>query len=157
MRFPEVASRDLEGRERVLPDDLPAGPRVLLVAFQRWHQLLVDSWGAGLDGLVEEFPGLTVWEVPALSRAYALGRFYIDGGMRAGIPNIDTRRHTLTAYTDLNKLAQNLELPDLGTIYVLLLDETGEVVWRQSGEASAEKVASLREALLKKSASAAAG
>ena len=67
--------------------------------------------------------------------------------MRAGIPDPDARRHTLTAYTDLRAFAQALDLPSLDTIYLLLLDAEGEIVWRSSGEVTETKATALAEAI----------
>jgi len=148
MRFPTLQARDLEGGTVTIPDDLPSGPRVILLPFLREHQPIVDGWVRGLAGLAETHPDLSVFEVPALSRLYLAGRFYIDGGMRAGIPSVDTRRHTLTVYTDLAKLATALELPSRQTAQVFLLDATGEIVWRDGGQASAEKLTAIADALV---------
>jgi hypothetical protein len=143
VRFPDLAVSDLEGKGMTLPNDLPSGPRIVMIAFQRWHTLLLDGWTRVLHPLTAAHPEATVWEVPALSRAYLPGRFWIDGGMRAGIPDPDARRHTLTAYTDLRALARSLDLPSLDTIYVLLLDAEGEIAWRTSGEVTEEKATAL--------------
>lgn len=147
MRFPTLLARDLEGDAVTIPDDLPSGPRVILLPFLREHQPIVDGWVRGLRALGEARSELSVFEVPAISWLYAPGRFYIDGGMRAGIPSIDTRRHTLTVYTDVEKLARELEIPSRETVHVFLVDSTGEITWRSSGEASAEKVSAIAEAI----------
>ena len=147
MRFPTIQTRDLEGADRTLPDGLPLGPRVLLLPFQRWHQLLVDGWSRALDPVRAEYRALSVWEVPALSQHYAMGRLFIDGGMRAGIPDLDVRLHTLTAYIDLPALTEALDLPSLDTVYVFLLDTDGEILWRGSGPVDEAGVASLGRAL----------
>jgi hypothetical protein len=147
VRFPTLEARDLEGKRIRVPDDLPSGPRIVLLPFQRWHQLLVDGWSRPIKALAETYPQLTVWEVPALSRRYIAGRFYIDGGMRAGIPDTNVRRHTLTSYTDLPALARELELPDFQTVHVFLLDDSGEIVWRGSGQVGEEQFDELAAAL----------
>ena len=147
MRFPVLETHDLEGTPRTLPDGLPTGPRVILLPFQRWHQLLVDGWSRELDTLRRAHPDLTVWEVPALSSHYAVGRFFIDGGMRAGISDLNVRLHTLTAYVDLTELAKALELPSFDTVYVLLLNGAGEIVWRGSGAVDEAGATSLAKAL----------
>jgi len=67
--------------------------------------------------------------------------------MRAGIPDIQARRQTLTAYTDLRALASALELTSFETIYVLVVDARGEVVWMGSGEADDEGFAQLDAAV----------
>lgn len=136
MKFPALKVRDLEGAEHVIPHGLTGGPHVIIVAFEQWHQMLVDRWVPGLHALAGRHPGLEVWEVPSISTGYRLFRGYIDGGMRAGIPDPDTRRHTLTAYTDLHALARELEIESLDTIRVFLVDCQGTILWRAAGEPS---------------------
>ena len=147
MRFPTIVAHDLEGRRYEVPGDLPVGPRILVLAFQRWHTALIEQWQPELDRVVHDHPGTTWWEIPALSRVYSPARLYIDGGMRAGIPDIQARRQTLTAYTDLRALASALELTSFETIYVLVVDARGEVVWMGSGEADDEGFAQLDAAV----------
>jgi len=133
--FPTLVGRSLEGREIRIPEDLPKGPRILILAFRRWHTRWIETWEGPLKEHQARCPSLSVWEVPALSRRYLPGRRFIDGGMRAGIPDASAREHTLTVYTNLSSLAQEIGLPSLDTIYVLLLDSNGVVVWRGSGAA----------------------
>jgi hypothetical protein len=134
MEFPALKVRDLEGTDYVIPHGLPGGPHVIIVAFQQWHQALVNRWVPGLTAMAERHPGMEIWEVPSISQGYRLFRGGIDGGMRAGIPDADTRRHTLTAYTDIRHLARDLEIDSVDTIHVFLVDCTGSVLWRAEGE-----------------------
>jgi hypothetical protein len=146
-RFPSIKARDLEGRDVSLPDELPQTPRVVILAFKRWHTELIESWEPVLEALESRCRQLSVWEVPALSRVYLPVRGFIDGGMRSGITEPEARQHTLTAYTDLSALARELGLPSLDTIYVLLLAPDGTIVWRGQGPADAEQTAAMRQAV----------
>jgi len=147
MRFPTIVAHDLEQTAYTLPDDLPGKWRVVLMPFKRWQQIVVSAWGDALEPLTAVHPDLTVWEVPTLSRAWAPARGYIDGGMRAGIPDLDVRLHTLTTYINLSELARRLEIKDFAEVQVLLLDADGDIVWRAEGEPDAAKAASLAAAL----------
>ncbi len=147
MQFPALKVRDLEGAEHVIPDGLPGGPHVVILAFQRWHQSLVQQWKSGLEALTVSHPGTQVWEVPSISSGYRLFRSGIDGGMRAGIPDPETRRHTLTAYADLHALAKALELDALDTVQLFLVDCSGTILWRASGEPDAASLRSLDAAV----------
>jgi hypothetical protein len=147
LRFPSVLAKDLEGREVRIPEDLPPTPRIVMLAFQRWHQGLIETWGPTLQALESRCRELSVWEVPALSRLYLPVRGFIDGGMRAGIPDPASRQHTLTAYTDLSALARELGLPSLETIYLLLLAPDATIAWRGEGAADAEQAAALNRAV----------
>jgi len=145
--FPTVRATDLDGRAYDVPAGLPAGPQVLLVAFKRWQQVLIEMWKARLRPLEREFSCLSVWEVHVLSRAYAPARPFIDGGMRAGITEPAVRRRTLTAYVDLDSFASALGLDDFETVHAFLIGPDGEVVWHASGKPESEAVASLAEVL----------
>ena len=147
MQFPALKVRDLEGVEHVVPDGLPGGPHVVVVAFQRWHQSLVDAWKPQLQAVAEHHPGTEVWEVPSISSGYRLFRSGIDGGMRAAIPDVDVRRHTLTAYTDLRAMARDLDIDSFDTVQLFLVDCGGTILWRASGDPSAEALVALDEAL----------
>jgi hypothetical protein len=147
MRFPTIEARDLEGDVYTLPDGLPAGRRLVLVAFRRWQQILIDGWKSRLSSLQRENPDLTVWEVPALGRRYRAARPYIDGGMRAGIIDVDVRLHTLTSYTDLRALLGGLDIRDTETVHAFLVGDDGEILWRGEGEADGDKIQSLDAAL----------
>lgn len=146
-RFPIVEARDLEGRRYRVPDDLPVGRRLLVLPFRREQQIVVEGWKAAIDDLADTYPDLTVWEMPALSRGYSVVRPYIDGGMRAGIPDLDVRRHTITAYTDLNALSRLLGIEGRDTVHVFLLDSDGRIVWRDAGEVDEAKLRLLAEAM----------
>ncbi len=146
-RFPELKVRDLEGTSYVIPHDLPGGPHVILMAFQQWHQSIVNRWTGPLEKIAEDNPGMEVWEVPSISKAYRLFRSGIDGGMRAGIPDREVREHTLTAYTDLGELASDLGLPSFETVYVFLVDCSGNILWHHAGEPDDEAIADLTASL----------
>lgn len=147
MRFPVLETRDLEGRRRTVPEDLDQGARIVILAFQRWHTALMDSWLPALRSLQQQYDWVSVWEVPALSRVYLPGRFFIDSGMSAGTPDPDARRHTLTAYTDLGALAAHLGFSGYDTIQLFLVDDVGEIVWRSQGQATEQSVNALFDAL----------
>jgi hypothetical protein len=147
MQFPALKVRDLEGVDHVIPDGLPGGPHIVVVAFQRWHQALVDAWKTELVPIAERYPGTEIWEVPSISQGYRLFRSGIDGGMRAAIPDVDTRRHTLTAYTDLRAMARDLDIDSFETIQVFLVECGGAILWRSSGEPTQVALAQLDAAL----------
>ncbi len=147
MEFPALRVRDLEGTDYVIPDELPGGPHVIILAFQRWHQIIVERWKEPLEAIVANHPGTEVWEVPSLSRGYRLFRGGIDGGMRAGIPDANVRRHTLTTYTDLGALERALQLDTRDTVHVFVVDCDGAVRWHGEGEPNDQALAALEAAI----------
>jgi hypothetical protein len=143
-RFPSLATRDLDGAEVALPDDLPGPWDLVVLAFRRRQQPDVDAWRAAIE--VEWREGLGFWEVPVIRRTWRPLRGWIDGGMAGAISRPDLHTHTLTAYTHVGAV-----LDALGTAgsrqVVAVLVAGGIVRWQAAGPPDGERIAELRSAL----------
>jgi hypothetical protein len=131
--FPRLTARDLDGREVMLPAGLPGDWNVVIIAFRRQHQELVDSWVPWLEERAAAIPGLRFAELPAIGLQWQPARPVIDGGMAAAIRDQQTRRRTLTVYTDLRRVTASLGIGDRSTIWLFLVDRAGHVRWHGSG------------------------
>lgn len=145
--FPRMEARDLEGTRVVVPDDLAGERNVLLIAFRREHQALVDSWVPFLDARADGDPGLRYYELPTIGLQWSPGRRVIDGGMAAAIPDPAVRRRTLTIYTDVRRVTTALSLETTRTIAVALVDPAGRVSWQGSGPCNEQTGSALDAAL----------
>ena len=145
--FPTIAVRSLDGHNQELPSDFGAERNIAMVAFQRWHQSIVDSWVPWLDELTAHHPHVQVYEIPILSQLYTFMRWMIDGSMSAAIPNSEVRARTLTAYTDVEHVVHALGLADTSTITIVLVDRAGQIFWQGYGEYTPQKAAELDQAL----------
>jgi len=145
--FPQLAARDLGGREVALPAGLPGERNVVLIAFRRDQQQLVDSWVPWLEQRAAADPGLRFVELPALGLQWEPARPAIDGGMAAAIRDQAVRRRTLTVYTDLRRVTVPLGIDDRSTIWLCLVDRAGRVAWRGSGGLDPATAAALDTAL----------
>ena len=67
LRFPHLAARDLEGRSLELPDAFSGAPNLVIVAFRREQQAMVDSWIAWWETITAEHPNLRCYEVPVIA------------------------------------------------------------------------------------------
>jgi len=127
MSFPAVPARDLLGNDRVLPGGFAGTRNVVIVAFEREHQALVDSWVPWLEARAGADPEFRFYEVPTLSRVWAPARRFIDGGMAATIRNPVVLERTLTVYGDRRRLTEPLGIDDLHTIWLFVVDSAGVV------------------------------
>ncbi len=144
MRFPAVSGASLSRKTVSFPEDLEGELNVLIIAFQRWQQGLIDSWVPLLEQMERNIPGMRYYELPVIQRLDPISRTFINEGMRAGIPDPEARERTVTLYLDRSSFRSALGLPDEDTIYVLLVDRQGQVLWRTEGALTHEK----RESLL---------
>ena len=145
--FPPLAARDLDGREVALPTGLPGEWNVVIVAFQREQQELVDSWVPWLEERAATMPWLRFAELPAIGLQWQPARPVIDGGMAAAIRDQETRRRTLTVYTDLRRVTAPLGIGDRNTIWLFLVNRAGQVCWHGCGGWDPATAAGLAAAL----------
>jgi hypothetical protein len=141
--FPNIDGKDLEGKNVRIPKNLHGDLNVLIVAFEQWQQEQVDSWVGFLRGLKEKFHGFDFYELPTLGSEYRLARFFIDGGMRAGIPSNATRRHTVTLYLDKRDFKRALGIENEKSIRLYAIGRDGRVYWCGSGPFDAETASGL--------------
>jgi hypothetical protein len=141
--FPQLGARDLDGCEVVLPAGLPGEWNVVIVAFRRQQQDLVDSWVPWLEERAAVMSWLRFVELPAIGLQWQPARSAIDGGMAAASRGQQTRRRTLTVYTDLRRVTAPLGIGDRSTIWLFLVDRAGRVRWRGSGGWDAATAAAL--------------
>lgn len=147
MQFPVVTGANLLRRKLTLPADFEGELNILLIAFQRWHQSVVDTWVPFVRQLEETQKVLRYYELPVIQRLNVLARTFINEGMRAGIPDPVARDRTITLYVDKAAFRQALELPHEEDIYVLLLDRQGDVLWREEGRFTPGKGEALAAAI----------
>jgi hypothetical protein len=131
--FPAIEARSLEGVNVQLPQAFTGDRNVVIVAFQREHQKLVDSWVPWLEEQVIADPSLRFYELPVIGRMWAPVRKFIDGGMAAAIRIPEILQRTLTIYGDIGRITTPLHITDRSTISVLVVDTGGKVHWKTTG------------------------
>ncbi len=149
--FPKQQADNLEKKQMKLPDDFAGNFNLVLIAFKREQQKDLDSWLKALPKVAQAHPGFAYYELPVIARMNGVMRWFINSGMRSGIPNKQQRARTITLYIDKKPFEEALKIPSEDQVYALLLDRKGAVVWRAEGLYSEEKGRSL-EAFLSTSA-----
>ena len=126
-RLSPLSGRALDGREYELPGDLAQQNTFLVVAFRREQQRVVDQWLPWLTDLEQHRSDVAVYELPVLPSVYGPARWFIDGRMTRGIPDAAARARTITVYTDVGKVVDNLGLAGTDTIAVLIVERSGRI------------------------------
>lgn len=147
MTFPKVTGTNLLRQKVTLPDDLPAGLNLLAIAFQQWQQAWIDSWLPFVKELEQSQPSVQFYEIPVIQKLNLISQTFINEGMRAGIPNRTTRQKTITLYLDKETFRNQLGIPNEESIWLLLVDQQGNVRWRGEGAFTPEKERELMQYL----------
>jgi hypothetical protein len=148
--FPDVEGSNLQGKDFDLPEDFEGKLNLALIAFQREQQELVDTWLPLARSLEDQFEGFRYYELPTIYRANRATRWFITTGMRRGIKDPKARAATITLFLEKKKFRRALKIPHEGTIYALLVDGTGRVIWRVDGPLSKAKRRALEDLLSKR-------
>ena len=147
IRFPHLAARDLEGRSLELPDAFSGASNLVIVAFRREQQAMVDSWIAWWETIAAEHPSLRCYEIPVIATRWSPARPVIDGGMAQAVRAQEARRRTLTVYTDVRRVTDALGIDATDTVTVLLVDADGRLRWRTTGPVSEHSGSELAAAI----------
>ena len=125
--FPEVVGESLDEERVVLPSAFSGSPAVLLVGYEQEAQFDIDRW---LMGLLQAEVEAAVVEVPTIPGLVpTLISNWIDDGMRSGIPSEDWGS-VVTLYGGAAKPVARLTGNQNGrNARVLVLDQSGTVVW----------------------------
>lgn len=146
-KFPELKASNLERSEFHLPQDFAGERNLVLIAFQREQQEQLDTWLKEMKRFQEVDPGFEYYELPTIEKLNSLMRWFIDTGMRRGIPDKNARARTITLYIDKKPFLDSLQLPSEKTVYALLVDRSGNVLWRTEGTFDEAKGEGLRKVL----------
>lgn len=144
-RFTQASRSNLNGKAFNLPHDFEGDTNLVLLAFWKEQQRTVDTWVPFAEGLSERYESFRYYELGVLSRVNSFARAFIDGGMRAGIPDERVRARTLTLYLDKATLLKPLVISDQSTIHTLLVTRDGEVLWQERGGFTSKKGRALLE------------
>jgi hypothetical protein len=148
MTFPIVHGSNLLRQKLTLPQDFQGKLNLVFIPFEQWHQMEVDSWIPLVKELEQHVSGLYYYELPTIQNRGSFSRWFINEGMRAGIPNPKTRERTITLYLDKKEFRNSLGLTDEDHIYILVVDRKGSVLFRARGPYSRETETSLRQNIL---------
>lgn len=147
-QFPQLRGIDLTGTEYTIPSALDGQKKLLLIAFKREQQEQVDTWLNVAKEIEAQHEGFRYYELPVIYEGSAPFRFWVNNGMRSGIPDQTARERTITVYTDRDKF-WNITNTNENNIYALLVNEVGEIIWRKEGVATEAYIASLKSELQK--------
>ncbi len=147
IQFPNVSGRNLQRQAVQFPQDFPAKYTVVLMAFWREQQNDVDTWLPFVNVLEKLYSDTAYVEFPVVYQMSPMGQFFLNEGMRAGIPDQKARQRTTTLYLDKSSFLSKLQVQSQDQIQVLLVADDGRVLWRSRGRFSPEKGRALSRAL----------
>ncbi|GAB7015406.1 hypothetical protein [Methanogenium cariaci] len=148
-RFPKITAEALSGKRKTLPDAASGAPALIVVAFAREAQDMIDSWLIPVKEDFQSSERIAIYEIPVISSAiWRPMRKIIDSGMRSGIPDAE-HDYVMTIYGGASELTGPLEITDPSSAYLYLIDRDGIIRWEGKNFAETQTLYRLKEIIRK--------
>ena len=131
-QLPLLQGEFLTGRAAVLPQAASGRVALLMLGFTYDSRFSVDAWAKRFR---QDFGGesrVAFFEIPMIGGLATLGKWFIDSGMRRGTPKAD-QENVITVYGGTDAWKQRVGFHDPKAAYLMLIDQSGKVVWRYAG------------------------
>ncbi len=115
------------------PRDFEGKYNLVIIPFQQIQQRDVNTWIPAAQELELRFDDLLYYELPTINKLPTISRTFINEGMRAGIPDQTARERTITFYLDKDVFKQALDIVSEDSIHLFLVDQEGNILWREIG------------------------
>ncbi|RMF80317.1 MAG: hypothetical protein D6737_08410 [Chloroflexi bacterium] len=145
IRFPSVRGANLNTETRNLPDDFSGAFNLVVVSFEEEQTERAVDWLPTAEALQTQYENFAFYNVPVLPASIpAPIRLVINAGLIAAIPDEMLREISVVLFLeDVDEFTAALDITSRDELAVLLLNDVGEVVWRESGDFTAAKGAAL--------------
>jgi ATP10 protein len=144
-KFPNVKGENLLKRKLNLPQEFGGELNVVIIAFDRNQQSMIDEWLPETKKLAAKFPKLGYYEIPTIRKLPGFIKSFINNGMRRGIPSQDSRETTITLYLDKKKFLGSLGIVNEKTIHILLVNRQGKIFGKWEDKYTPEKFAGIEK------------
>lgn len=146
-RVPSIVAKRLDQQSISLPEGLPAGRTLALVAFNRGHRGEIDSWIQGLQ--LRQDASIPWVRMPVLNDpGNEGGRLAIENKLLSRHTSDADRARMVPVFTNRDAFMRSAGLTSTDHAYALIIGRNGEVLARVEGMYDEDKALALRETLL---------
>ncbi len=146
-QLPAFSSQSLTGVSYSFPQSLKKPYTAVIVAFSPKKQNEVNQWLAELKPLASQNNRFTYYELPVMDSKYKVSKSVIETFMKKTVPDKATQQRIIPVFTDLNSFSRSLSISNKKDIHIVLVDQTGTVLWSTVGALSKDKLNQLIAAI----------
>jgi hypothetical protein len=138
-RLPAVEAFDLAGEARRFPSGLPTEMTLVIAAFDRAQQSIADRLFDQIAKAGAPQQGIATIETPVIQDPGRVARFFIDNGMKAGIPDAAKRKVVVTLYVQsLDAWLTETGLGTKSSVHLMAITRSGRIVRSARAETLAD-------------------
>ena len=145
--FPTLTSYSLDKAKVNLPSDLEGKVNLLLISFEPEQSRDIDTWMQTAQALQHMNFQFRYYRMPVSNQENFIYRWWDTSSLRSVETDPETWHWVLPLYTNKNDFRRDLNIPNEKEIVLLLVDKTGQVLWKTTGRMTGEKKTSLTNAV----------
>ncbi len=145
--FPALATYSLDKAKINLPAGFEGKVNLLLVSFEPEQTNEVATWMSVAQAIQHMNFQFRYYKMPVSNQENMIYRWWDSSSLRSVETDPETWHWIIPLYTNKDKFRSALNIPNEKEIVLLLVDKTGQVLWRTSGKITDEKKSSLTNAV----------
>lgn len=145
--FPTLTAYSLDKAKVNLPADLEGKVNLLLVSFEPEQSKEIETWMPTAQALQHMNFQFRYYRMPVSNQENFIYRWWDTSSLRSVETDPEAWHWVLPIYTNKNDFHRALNIPNEKEIVLLLVDKTGQVLWKSPGRMTDEKKASLENAV----------
>ncbi len=145
LHFPICSGENLLGEEITFPTVFSTDYVLAVMLFSREQQNRAIEWLPLAEELGETYPNLSIYGIPIFPDVADYARVLARGGFLLMLDGDLHDKLVMIFLENREDFLEVLEIPDLDDIQVLLMNTSGDVLWRISGDFTEERGEALRE------------
>lgn len=145
--FPAVSAYNLEKTKVNLPSGFEGKINLVLISFETEQSKKIDSWIPTAQTFQHMNFDFRYYKLPVSSQENAILRWWDNSSLRSVETDPETWHWIVPLYVNKDDFRKSLMIRDEKDIVVALVDQTGRVLWKETGQYTQEKKNALTAAV----------
>lgn len=144
--FPVVTGYSLDKQKVTFPGDMEGQTNLLLISFAPEQQKQIESWLPAAQALQHASFQFHWYQLPISNKENFIFRWWETSSIHSDQTDPETWHWVVPLFVDRHKFRQDLNIPNVKQVVVMLVNRQGQILWRASGPMTPDKRASLMAA-----------
>jgi hypothetical protein len=145
--FPSLTTYSLDKEKINLPADFEGKVNLLLISFAPEQSKDIETWMPAAQALQHMNFQFRYYRMPVSNQENMIYRWWDSSSLRSLETDPETWHWIIPLFTNKNEFRRALNIASEKEIVLLLVDKTGQVLWRSTGLLTEEKKSSLSNAV----------
>lgn len=147
VKFPEIRGMALNNLPFTIPNDLRSKLNILILPCGKANRLNLERWISFMETLISDINFLDYYQINIYNKGLRVLRRYMSRRARRSILNRNIDR-IINFYHDLNILKNSLNLEAYKNVYIFLINQEGDILWRTEGIYDLDKAQLLKQKII---------